>query len=202
MMRALAICILAACCAGTIFAGDAAGAGTAQGRQVPYQVMPMEAFSAAIKDWADESMPHYAIMNHAGEWDLAFQPARTPDDKRPFRPQPSFFEKAWVVAISRVSEAPPPGQRTLAFKSLAITEGQLVLTYSFIPPPPGSGRKVKSTLLVAIPANVQYDLRIIEDTETPESLAAQRELEEAIREGRFKPQPLPQGNPAETFPGL
>lgn len=199
-MRVLALAVLFGLFAGICGAGE--GAAPGGGIPVPFQVVPSDHFAAVIKNWSDESMPHYAIMTHMGEWDFAFQPTVTMGNNRPTRPDPSLFEKAWLVAISRVTDAPAPGQKVLDVKSLVLQDGQLVLTYTFIPPENKASYKAKSTILVAIPVRYQNELRIIEDTETAMTRTAQAELDDAKRAGRVKPQqpapqPLPQQMPQQ-----
>lgn len=186
MMRALAaVALVVVLGMGTIWAGEAPPPAAPQGQPVPFRVFPLDSFGAVVKDWSDQSLPHYAIMTHVAEWENAFQPV---GGGKPFTPQPEFFEKAQLVSISRVSMPPAPGQKVLDVKSVAIVDGELVLNYVFMPPT-GQGRPVKSTILVAIPSNVHNPLRISEDTETPGTRFADAELEQAIREGRFKQVP-------------
>lgn len=190
MMRALAaVALVIVLGMGTGLAGEAAGGQGAGGQQVPFRVFPLDSFGAEVKDWADESLPHYSIMTHVAEWENAFRPVGS---GKPFTPNPEFFEKAQLVSISRVSAPPAPGQKVLDVKSLSIVGGELVLSYVFMEPPAQGGRKMKSTILVAYPANVTNPLRISEDTETPGTRFADAELEQAIREGRFKQVPPPQ----------
>lgn len=187
MMRVLTAAVLAFCM-GVCLAGEAAGAAAPKGQQVPHQIIPIEDFAVAVKNWEDESLPHYSIMNHVGEWDNAFQPTQVMGGQKPTKPDAKLFEKAQLIAISRVSDAPAPGQKVLVIKSFVLENGEMVLTYSFIPPTNKAGYKVKNTLLVAIPTQYQnYGLRFIEDTETAGSMAARAEYEEALREGRIKP---------------
>lgn len=192
-MRILAAMMVMAICVGTCQAGEPGNqAGAPGGKPVPFRVVPIEQFGAVAKNWPDESLPHYNIMNHVGEWELAFQPVGGAGGNRPFTPNPAVFEKAQLVAISRVSAAPQPGHQVLRVKSLEIVDGELVLSYVFVPPANPSGQKVKNTIIVAYPTDVHNPLRISEDTETAGSRFAQSELEEALREGRFKaPAPAP-----------
>lgn len=184
MMRFLAVVLLTVSCMGACLAGEAG----AKGQAVPYRVVPIEAFSSVVKNWGDDSMPHYAIMNNVGEWELAFQPTVVMGSNKPTHPGPEVFEKVQLVSISRVSDAPAPGEKVLSVKSLNLVDGELVLTYVFAPPAKKASYKAKSTILVAIPVTYQNPLRISEDIETPETRIANAELEEAIKAGRFKPE--------------
>lgn len=183
MKRILAAAVLAAVCMGTVWAGEAAP----RGQAVPYQVAPIEAYASVVKNWSDDSMPQYSIMKNVGEWELAFQPTATMGNQKPFHPGPEVFKKFYLVAISRVSKAPAPGQQVLKVKSVSVIDGELVLSYVFMPPENNATHKAKNTILVAIPNEFQNPLRISEDIETDTTRATNAELEEAIREGRVKP---------------
>lgn len=173
--------------------------GGPSGKPVPYRVIPAQDFAAVVKNWPNVGDPHYAIIGNIGEWQSVFQATATMGNNRPFQPDPGLFAREVLVAISRVTDAPAPGETVLAVKSVVFADGELVLTYSFMPPPRKASYQAKSTLLVAIPAEFQDGLRIIEEIETPASMAAARELEAARAAGRVKqsaPGPMPLGAPA------
>lgn len=198
MKRVLAIVVVAILAAGAGLAADRGAPPPPPppgGRQVPYRVIPMENVAAVVKNWSDENAPHYAIIGNLGEWRATFTPTVVMGDKRPTEPDPGLFNREVLVAISRVSDAPAPGERVLAVKSVARENGELVLTYSFMPPPRRGGHRAKSTLVVAIPAEFQDGLRLVEEIETPTTIATQRELDAAKAAGRVKPPALPPAPP-------
>lgn len=159
-----------------------------QGPAVPYKVIPAEEFAAAVKNWSNADDPHYAIITNLGEWQSEFQPTVVMGNKKPTQPEGALFNRAFLVAISRVSDAPAQGETVLSMRSLERAGGELLLTYNFIPPAKPASYKAKNTLIVAIPIEfVESDLRIIEEIETPASRAAAAELDAAKAAGRYKP---------------
>ncbi len=188
MTRFASMLVLALTIAVCGLAGDRSG-----GTPIPHRVIPMEEFAVFVNNWNDSSMPHYAIIGNIQEWKAEFSPAATMGNNKPFQPDPALFNDNVLVAISRVSDAPAPGQKVLILNSLVHSGGEAVVTYTFLPPAGKATHKVKNTLLIMMPAKFQDGIRFIEDEQTPESLAAQAELEAAKAAGRFKPQPLPQG---------
>ena len=183
MKRVLLIMLLALTVSS---AGWSAEAGRAQGKPIPYKVIPMEDFAAFVKNWSDESAPHYAIVGNIEEWKSVFSPAATMGNKKPFQPDPAIFQENVLVAISRVSDMPGPGEKVLAINSFIMTDGEAVLTYTFTQPAKKASYKVKNTLLIMMPAQYQDVIRFVEDEQTPDSLAAQAELEAAKAAGRYK----------------
>lgn len=187
MKRILLILAVALAATG---AGQAArGAeGAPQGAAVPYKVIPAEEFAATVKNWNSDDDPHYAIITNLGEWQSEFQPTVVMGNKKPTQPEAALFNRAFLVAISRVSDAPAQGEKVLTMRSLERAGGELLLTYNFIPPVKQATYKAKNTLIVAIPIEfVENDLRIVEEIETPASRAAAAELDAAKAAGRYKP---------------
>ena len=188
MRRILLVALLASAVAGAGLAGE--GRPAPQGQGVPYRIIPLDGAGVTVKNWANEADPHYAIIGNLGEWQATFIPTQTMGGKKPYQPEAGLFNREALVAMSRVSDAPPPGQKVLALKSVEVVAGELVLTYSFIPPTQKASFKVKNTLLVAVPVQYLDGLRIAEEIETPDTMAAAAELEAAKAAGRVKPPAL------------
>ena len=131
---------------------------------VPYRVIPIEEFASAAKNWDEEHAPRYAVITSLDEWRAEFQPTVTMWNQKPTQPEESLFDHEFLVAVSRVSDAPARDEeKVLAIKSLVRTDGELRLSYSFVPPAKPAGFKVKNTLLIAISRKYLDDkLRIIE----------------------------------------
>lgn len=167
-----------------VFGGQTAPA--PKGEPIPYRVVPLDNISAFVKNWEDESMPYYAIMGNIYEWRAAFSPAATMGGNKVFEPNPDIFEKDALILVARVSEAPPQGHEALFVKSFEFVDGEPILSYGFYPPVSRGAHKVKNTMMIAMPHKYLDGLRISEETETPASMTAARELQEAKDAGRVK----------------
>lgn len=184
MRHVLAILAVIAMATGAGLAADA----SSQKKSVPYRLVPLHDYSVTVRNWGNENDPHYSIITNAAEWKLAFPPAATMKSGKPFQPDASLFKREHLLAVSRISDAPASGERVLVVKSLVLEAGEVVLTYDYIPPANKAGYKVINTLLLAIPNEYPVDgIRIVEQIETPTSLATQAGVEAARAAGRIKP---------------
>lgn len=190
MKRILAGLLMAVVWILPAFAEDFSFDDASRGEPLPYRVLPIENLGAFVGDWSDESMPHYGIIANLAEWQAKFPPSANVGGNKPPQPNPALFEQAALILVARVSAPPARGQQVLFVKSFELVQGEAVLTYGFFPPEARGGGRVKNTMLVAIPLRHVDEIRIIEDIETPESIAAARELEAAKAAGRFKPPAL------------
>ena len=187
MKRVLLALVLVSAVAVSGAAADRSG-----GTPIPYRVIPLDDAGVFVKNWADQSMPSYSIIGNMEEWRSVFQPAATMGGKKPFQPDPAIFADNILVTVSRVTDAPAPGEKVLVIKSFVYADGEAVMTYDFIPPKNKASFTVKNTLLVMMPARYQDVIRFVEDEQSAGSLAAGAELEAAKAAGLYKqPQPAP-----------
>ena len=180
MRQAMAVLVLVLLATGSGLAADAS-------RPIPFRLVSLYDYSVTVKQWANPDDPSYSIITNVGEWRLAFPPAATMRNNRPFQPEGGLFQREYLLAISRVSDAPAQGERVLRVKSLNLVDGQVELTYQFVPPAAPASFKVINTLLLAIPVEYPVDgIHILEQIETAASLATQAGVEAARAAGRIK----------------
>ena len=157
-------------------------------RAIPFRLVSLYDYSVTVRQWANPNEPSYSIITNAGEWKLAFPPAAVMRDNRPFQPEGALFQREYLLSVSRVSDAPAQGERVLRVKSLNLVDGQVELTYQFVPPAAPASFKVINNLLLAVPVDFPVDgIRIVEQVETTASLATQAGVEAARAAGRIKP---------------
>jgi len=132
------------------------------GTPVPYRVVPMETFSAFVKDWDDgdaqlhRNMFHTAVIRNLDDWNEVFAPAVVMGDDRLSAPDEAVFEYLAFLVVARIT--PPVSEEEenpLSVAALRKNSGGnlLELSYRYDPEPTllRGDMRAKSVLLVAVP---------------------------------------------------
>lgn len=132
-----------------------------RGEDVPYRIVPIEAYAVFVNNWENDGQPFCAVVRSLDDWDKVFSPAMSMGEQRPVRPDAALFDDESLLVVARVAPAAEGAVPVLSVVSLERVKNGCVLAYRFVEPAPAS-YSVKHTLILAIPKGESGPFRFVE----------------------------------------
>lgn len=130
---------------------------------IPFRVIPVEDFSAFVKNWDNEGEPLCMVIRNRADWDAVFSPARTMGVDKPTSPDDAFFQQEQLLLVARVTLAPADGKPPLSVVSFGQTTNGIELIYRYDPPANPATYSIKSTLMLAVSSAYPGPFRFVEE---------------------------------------
>ncbi|NTW10221.1 MAG: hypothetical protein HGA26_02545 [Chlorobiaceae bacterium] len=95
--------------------------------QIGFAGYPYQSF---LKNWDDAAHPvFYALIRSAHEYDRYFAPAAVMGNKKPYKPEPGFYQTENLLVVARVTKPPVSGASDFSLLSLVQKNGVIKLCY-------------------------------------------------------------------------
>lgn len=123
-------------------------------------------FQSFVGNWDIEAHPVLvANPRNPSEFGALFHPAPVMGSKRPFAPEPSFWESHQVLVAARVMDAPKDPDKVFSVESLSENGAELTLKYLYARPDSTASFTIGYYLALAIPRKDYSRILFVENGE-------------------------------------